>query len=187
MLDRSDLLPALDALRRRRSELLQAGPLLGERAREIQPRQGPATDQHLSERLTALLLRLQRLFELGLVDEASLDEDLADAPAARRRPARLIRLGPADPESPLRSPCVRLLELGPLLGEHAGELDPRDVELGDQDLAQEHSRLGLELEGTLELLVGQKPTLDEEGADQPRLQDRCLRHATCIGNPSFGL
>ena len=80
-----------------------------------------------------------------------------------------------------------LLELGPLLGEHAGELETRDLELGDQDLPEQLPALGLNLESAVELLLGQKPTLDEERADQTRLKHRCVNHATCIGNPSFGL
>ena len=120
------------------------------------------------------------------LDEPALDEDLADAAAVAAVPRA------ADPAAPRPGPDDRvrpvgLLELGPLLGEHAGELDARDVELGDEDLPEQLPALGLKLERTVELLLGQKPTLDEEGADQTRLKDRCVTHATCIGNPSFGL
>ena len=159
---------ALDALRRRRPQLLQAGPLLGERACKVEPRQGPAADQHLPSGCPVSFC--------------------ASAPRrARSRPTkpRSTKISPMRRRSP---PCrgdpairpllvrpahlagPRLLELGPLLGEHAGELDTRDLELGDEDLPEQLPALGLELERALELLVGQKPTLDEEGADQPRLK-----------------
>ena len=43
------------------------GPLLGERAGELEPRDRAGLDQHLPERLPALLLGRDRLFELLLV------------------------------------------------------------------------------------------------------------------------
>jgi hypothetical protein len=86
-----------------------------------------------------------------------------------------------------RRRLLLLLELGPLLRQHARELDAGDVELRDEDLAQQVAALGLQLEGALELLGRQKPAFDEQGADEARLQDRSVTHARSIGNPSFGL
>jgi hypothetical protein len=58
----------------------------------------------------------------------------------------------------------------------------------DEDLTEERAVLRrLQLERALELLLGQQSAIDEECADQARLENRCVAHATSIGNPSFGL
>ena len=133
----------------------------------------------------------QRVLELLVGDEPALHEDLPDRPLhgwgrrgrnvvgdGRRRAA--LRLG----LTLLRVPLP--LVLGPLLGERAGEVEPLDAELVDQDLAEPFTGCALLLERLFELLLGDEALLDEDGADQPG--GNCRRvHAPSIGNPSFEL
>src|SRR5262249_53675613 len=78
------------------------------------------------------------------------------------------------------------LVLGPLLGEGAGEVEPLDTVLFDEDLAEANSGSALLFERELQLLLGDQALLDEDGADQVA-RDNGRIHGPSIGNPSFEL
>ncbi len=82
-----DRVPILDQAHGRHRELdralvasspLHRRPLLGEHARELDPRDAERGHEHLADHLAGALLDDERLLELLLGDEATLDEDLAD-------------------------------------------------------------------------------------------------------------
>ena len=141
--------------------------LLGERPRELELADHALCHERLSEALTGLALPFERLVELLLGDEPALDEDLPE-PA----PARIVlRPGGA-------------AELRPLLGDDARELLARHAEALHEDLPELLPGLALELEGDPDLALRDEPALDEERADQTRLQRLRSRHVPCIGSPS---
>ena len=61
------------------------GPLLGERARELEAGDGAELDENLAERLPRLLVLDSRLREVLLRGEPELEEDVADPASLRRR------------------------------------------------------------------------------------------------------
>ena len=185
----------LDGLRR--PQLLQGRPLLGERAREIEPRETSLLDEHLAQTRAGLALHVERPVEVVGGDETSREEDLADGAAQLWLDRNRVRL---------RLPCRRrcrsgsgrggrrglvvarrsvALELRPLLGEHARELEARDAEFRHDDLAQALAGLRLLLERELELFLRDEALLDEEGADQARRDGRGCFHIASIGRHSF--
>ena len=179
--------PVLPRRRLRRgcrgSELLQGRPLLRERAREIEARQASLVDEDLPDPCTCLALHVERGIELIAADEPELDEDLADRPpdlhlaGGHWGDGRLLLRGNAV--------ALRVFELGPLLGEHARKLEPRDAELCHDDLAEPVAAVCLQLQRPLELLVRDHVLLDENGADQARLDRSGCFHSTPIGSHSF--
>ncbi len=153
------------------TQLLEGRPLVGQRACEVEPAQLPARDEDLAQPLPRLLLQLERVLQLILRDEPPLDEDLADRPLVSGLLRRRLELGPDSGEMQ-RGKLFRLLlraqplVLGPLLGQHAGDVEPRDAEAGDEDLPEALAGRALLLERELELLLGDDPLLDEDLTDQ---------------------
>ena len=169
--------------RARRTDLAERGPLLGERACELEARDAALRDEDLAQLLAAFLLDLERTVELRVGDETALDEDLAERAswlaAFVGDLGKLGRLGRHvggrghDLERRLlrirrRSGGIRALEVGPLLCEHARELDAGDAEVLNEDLPEMLLRLDLDRESSLELLLGDEAALEENGADKPR-------------------
>ena len=151
----------------RRLLLREGGHLLGERPCELELADHALCHERFPEAFTGLALPLERLVELLLGHEPALDEDLPE-PA----PARVVlRAG-------------RAAELRPLLGDDARELLARHAEALHEDLPELLPGLTLELEGDPDLALRDEPPLDEERADQTRLQRLRNRHVPSIGSPS---
>ncbi len=169
----------------RRPQLLQRRPLLCKRARQIEAREAALLDEDLADPGAALTLRVERGFELGAADEAELHEDLAEwTPNLHLGWGQRLDRGDRSLDD-LGGLPLGLLELCPLLGEHARELEPRHAELGDDDLSQPFTRFLLHLQRALQLLTRDQILLHEDGADQARLDRRSCFHLTPIGSHSF--
>jgi len=72
----------------------------------------------------------------------------------------------------------------PLFCEHARDVESGNAELGDHDLAETISRLLLQLQRTVELLLRNEVVLDEDRTEQTRSCDSGRFHIPYIGNPS---
>ena len=184
--------PPLRIGRRRRAQLLEVGPLVGQGARQLEPREASLRDEDLAEPLPRLLLDSERMLELFLVDRALLHEDLADRPPAalarvERRPFRgdsgQIGLGGVLVLLRLLLECARPLERGPLVCERAREIEPRDAVARDEDLAEPHPGPLLLFERALQVVLGDETFLDEDRPDQACGNRRCF-HIPLIGSPS---
>ena len=154
--------------------LVDGRHLLAERACELELADDAEPDQCLAEPLAGLALARQSPLELLFGDEPARDEDLADpAPVLAER-----RLEPR--------PGVAAVVL-PLLGHDLRELCPGDAEALDEDLAELLVGLLLDLEREPDLALGDETALDEERADETGPEELLRVHASCIGNPPFGL
>ena len=196
----SAVLPRLGCDGLGRAQLLEGRPLLGESARQVEPGEAPLPDEHLPEPRAGLALHVERPVEVVAGDEATLQEDLPDRAPQLRLDGRGGRIGRAVGVHVRRRVGRRLpdgrsgllfarlavaLELGPLLREHARELEAGDAELRNDDLAQPLAARLLLLQGKLELFLRDEPLLDEEGADQARRHGRGRFHIASIGRHPF--
>jgi len=161
-------LPGDDGLRFRRAGLLEAGPLLGQCAREVESLNHAHPHEHLTEPLARLAVDDKRLFELLLGGHATLDEDLAK----RASGGGIGRVGILDETHRRRwhsdgaVPSVGPLHRRPLFREHARELDPRHPERRDEHLSDHLAGALLNDQRLFELLIGDEATLDEYLADE---------------------
>ena len=78
------------------------------------------------------------------------------------------------------------LVLSPLVGQRTCQVESRNAEPLDKDLAEAIARAALLFERDIELLLRDQALLDKERADQ-QSRDSGTFHGASIGNPSFEL
>ena len=166
------------------AQLLQARPLVRERAGQLEARDRPARDKDLAEPIAGRTLLLERVGKLLLGDHPLLDEDLADRPAVFLVDGRDVPLSRRRSKSVDRLLSrIRALEVRPLLCDRTGQLQTRHPVVVDEDLAEKAAFLFLDGQRFVEGFLGDEPTLDEDRPDQ--LGGNGGRfHAGLIGIPS---